>query len=127
MLSVHRTPSNAFLRQHGAAIRREGALTSSQLSTGTRISRASVDPAGLGIANRLRADTSALRVAHRNIGEATSMLQVAEDGLNDIYSALERMKELAVRARSSNSEGQMTAIRVEYSELRDEINRIVAS
>ncbi len=52
------------------------------------------------------------------------MLQVAEGATSTIGNILDRMKELAAQAASSNS-GDRTGLQNEFSTLRDEITRIV--
>ena len=73
-----------------------------RLSSGFRINSASDDAAGLGIANKLRAETRAMKQAGRNAEQANSMLQIMEGGANSIGSIVERMKELATQGASDN-------------------------
>jgi flagellin len=97
-----------------------------RLSSGFRINSAADDAAGLGIANKLRNDVRSLQQASRNAEQATAMLQVAEGATSTVASILDRMKELAAQSASSNS-GDRTALQSEFSTLRDEITRIVAT
>ena len=97
-----------------------------RLSSGFRINSAADDAAGLGIANKLRNDVRSLQQASRNAEQATAMLQVAEGATSTIGNILDRMKELAAQSASSNS-GDRTALQSEFSTLRDEITRIVAT
>ncbi|MEO8562954.1 MAG: flagellin [bacterium] len=95
-----------------------------KLSSGFRINKAADDAAGLGIANKLRADTRSLVQASRNAEQANSLLGVAEGSANTIQSILERMKELATQAGSDSVDGSgRTKIMAEYTQLRDEIQR----
>lgn len=97
-----------------------------RLSSGFRINKASDDAAGLSIANELRADARALRQASRNASQASALLQIADGALNTISNILDRMKELAAQAASDNVSGaQRTTLHAEFSDLRDEITRIV--
>src|SRR5690606_8151213 len=96
-----------------------------RLSSGFRINRAADDAAGLAIANRFRADIRSMGVAQRNIAEATSLVQIAEGAASNVESMLERMKELATQAASSNAGGQLDALGAEYTALMSEINRLV--
>jgi flagellin len=98
-----------------------------RLSTGFRINQAKDDAAGLAIANKLRADVTALRQASRNASQATSMLQVADGAAQSIGSILERMKELATQANSANIGDQATKLQAEFSELISEIDRITST
>lgn len=95
-----------------------------KLSSGFRINKAADDAAGLGIANKLRADTRSLVQASRNAEQANSLLGVAEGSANTIQSILERMKELATQAGSDSVDSSgRTKIMAEYTQLRDEIQR----
>jgi len=99
-----------------------------RLSSGFRINRAADDAAGLGIANQLRADVRALKQAGRNAEQANSLLQVAEGSAQTIQGMLERMKELGTQAASDNvSDTDRALIDAEFSELKSEMDRIVAT
>lgn len=99
-----------------------------RLSSGFRINRAADDAAGLGIANKLRADLRALKQASRNAEQSNALLQVAEGGAQQIQGILERMKELATQSVSDNvdSAGRQR-IETEFTELLGEIGRISSS
>ena len=97
-----------------------------RLSSGFRINQASDDAAGLGIANKMRADIRSLQQAGRNAEQATSLLQVAEGAAQTIQSILERMKELATQAGSDNTDDAgRGSIHSEFGKLSEEITRIV--
>ncbi len=102
-----------------------------RLSSGLRINRASDDAAGLGIANRLRADVRSLRQASNNAEQANSMLQVMEGATTQISGILERMKELATQSNSASSGADggaaKTALNAEYQQLMSELDRIVST
>ncbi|MCG8467528.1 MAG: flagellin [Gemmatimonadetes bacterium] len=99
-----------------------------RLSSGFRINRASDDAAGLGIANKIRADVGALQQASRNAEQAISLLQVAEGGAFQVEAIVERMKELASQSASDNvSDSDRLLIQAEFSELQSEITRIVST
>lgn len=97
-----------------------------KLSSGFRINKAGDDAAGLGIANKLRADTRALSQAAKNAEQANSLLAVAEGGLGTVGKILERMKELATQSASDNTDTDgRTRIQAEFVALRSEITRLV--
>src|SRR6185503_3334728 len=99
-----------------------------KLSSGFRINKAADDAAGLGIANKLRADGRALSQASRNADQTNSLLQVAEGSTSTIQSILERMKELATQAGSDTVDANGRAqIQSEFSSLRSEIDRTVST
>jgi flagellin len=97
-----------------------------KLSSGFRINRAADDAAGLGIANKLRADIRSMTQANRNAEQANSLLQIAEGATGSIQKMLERMKELATQAASDSVDADgRTRINAEFTALRSEISRTV--
>lgn len=98
-----------------------------KLSSGSRITSAKDDAAGLAIATSLRMDLSSVRAAQSNISQASSMLQVADGGLNQITDILGRMKTLAATAQSDQiSNTERGFVNTEYQNLVQEIDRIAA-
>jgi flagellin len=103
-----------------------------KLSSGFRINKSGDDAAGLGIANKLHADTRALTQASRNAEQANSMLSIADGATATVQKMLERMKELATQSASDNTDGDATtggrkAIQAEFTSLSAEITRTVSS
>jgi flagellin len=99
-----------------------------KLSSGYRLNKASDDAAGLGIANKLRADSRSLAVATRNASQATSLVQIAEGATTTIASMLDRMKELATQSASDSvTNSDRTKLNAEFVALRSEIDRITES
>jgi flagellin len=97
-----------------------------KLSSGFRINRAADDAAGLGIANKFRADSRAMTMAARNGEQANSVLQITEGAVASIQDMLERMKELATQAGSDSvDDAGRTKLNQEFVALRDEIQRTV--
>jgi flagellin len=97
-----------------------------RLSSGFRINRAADDAAGLGIANKLRADIRSLQQASRNADQAGSLLQVAEGAVQTVSSIIDRMKELATQAASDNvDDAGRGRIKSEWDALQTEIQKIV--
>lgn len=100
----------------------------SKLSSGTRVVSARDDAASMAIGARLNATTQALKTATVNVGQANSMLQIADGGMATIDDILVRMKTLAVQASSGNlSDTERGFLNDEFTELRDEIDRISSS
>lgn len=96
-----------------------------RLSSGYRINKAKDDVAGLSVANALRMEVRGLRMAQQNTAQATALLQVAEGGANKIETIIERLKELATSAASSNTDdGGRARLNAEASKLLEEIDRI---
>lgn len=99
-----------------------------KLSSGTRITTAKDDAAALSVANGLRLDVAALRAASTNVSQASSMLQVADGGFNQIGDVLTRMKTLATNAQSDQlSATERSFLNTEFTSLRSEITRIAES
>jgi len=99
-----------------------------RLSSGYRINRAADDSAGLAISQSFRADIASFRVASRNTSEASSLLQVAEGGMDQIGNMLTRLKELATQAASANvGSSERAKIDAEANQLITEIDRIANS
>ena len=99
-----------------------------RLSSGLRINSAKDDAAGLAIANRMDAQVRGMNVAIRNAGDAISLAQTAEGGLNEITNMLQRMRELAVQAANgTNSDADRTNLDAEYLALNTEITRQVGA
>ncbi|SHE63896.1 flagellin N-terminal helical region, partial [Marinitoga hydrogenitolerans DSM 16785] len=96
-----------------------------KLSSGLRINRAADDAAGLAISEKMRNQVKGLDTAVRNAQDAISMIQTAEGGMDEIHSILKRMRELAVQASTdTNTDADRVQLQNEFTELRDEINRI---
>ncbi len=96
-----------------------------KISSGTRISRASDDSAGLSIASKMHADIRSLRQANRNANDGISMVQVAEGGMNEVGSILTRFRELSIQAASDTiGDKERGFINKEMLQLRSEIDRI---
>ncbi len=97
-----------------------------RLATGQRINRAEDDSAGYTIAKKLEARVRGQAKALDNIGDAKSMLTVAEGTLNTIMEILQTMKEKTVQAANATmGTSERTAIKNELDALSDEIDDII--
>ena len=100
----------------------------SKLSSGTRVVSARDDAASLAIGSRLNATTQALKTASVNVGQANSMLQIADGSMATIDDVLVRMKTLATQSASGNlSDVERGFLDDEFQLLNDEIGRISSS
>jgi flagellin len=100
-------------------------VTMERLASGYRINRSQDDVAGLSIANKFRMEIRALRAASQNVAAAQSLLQVAEGGTQKIETIVERLKELAISAASSNTDDDGRGrINAEAQALLAEIDQI---
>jgi flagellin len=96
-----------------------------KLSSGTRITKAADDAAGLAISEKLKASVRSTDQAKRNANDGISLIQTAEGGLGEIGNILVRMRELSIQSASDtvgNSERSFTDL--EYQSLKDEVQRI---
>ena len=99
-----------------------------RISSGIRINRASDDAAGLSISEGLRSDIRALRQAVRNANDGISLINVGEGALNEQSSILIRLRELASQAATGTvGSTERQSIQLEFSALRNEIDRISAT
>ena len=104
---------------------RESESNLAKLSSGTRITKAADDAAGLAISEKLKANIRSLKQADRNANDGISMIQTAEGGLNETSSILTRMRELAIQT-SSDTVGDVERgmTNMEYQNLKQELERI---
>lgn len=98
-----------------------------RLSSGFRVNRAADDAAGLSMSMKFVADIRAMGAASRNVSQASSLLQIAEGGEDQIVAMLQRLKELATQAASANSSANLTDLNMEAQKLLSEIDRIANS
>jgi flagellin len=99
--------------------------TLSKLSSGTRITKASDDAAGLAISEKLKAQIRSNAQANRNANDGISMVQTAEGGLDEISSMLTRLRELSIQASSDTvGDTERGFTNMEYQNLKQEIERI---
>jgi flagellin len=99
-----------------------------RLSSGFRINSAADDAAGLQISNRLTAQIQGLDQAIRNANDGISLSQVAEGAMDEITTALQRIRVLAVQSQNGiNSSGDRIALQKEVSALKAEISRIATT
>ena len=97
-----------------------------RLATGKRINSAEDDAAGFVISRTLQARRKGLSAALSNVGDAKSMLAVAEGGLDSILDILETMKEKVTQAASDTlGTNERAAIEDELDALAAEIDDIV--
>ena len=99
-----------------------------KLSSGTRVVSARDDAASMAIGARLNSQVEALKTATVNVGQANSMLQIADGGMATINDVLTRMKTLAVQSASGNlSDTERGFLNDEFQALDLEITRVAAS
>ena len=108
-----------------SATNRESEGVLSKLSSGSRITKAADDAAGLAISEKMKANIRSMKQADRNANDGISMVQTAEGGLNEVSSILTRMRELAIQT-SSDTVGDVERgmTNMEYQNLKLELERI---
>lgn len=94
-----------------------------KLSTGFRINRASDDPAGLAIAEGMKATINGLGVAENNIQQAMNLLGTAEGALNAMLSQVQDFRDLGVSA-STGTVTDFTPFTTASSGIRDAVTKI---
>lgn len=99
--------------------------TLAKLSSGTRITKASDDAAGLAISEKLKARIRSTDQANRNTNDGISMVQTAEGGLDEVSSILTRLRELSVQSASDTvGDTERGFTNMEYQNLKQEVERI---
>ncbi|HEY6876405.1 MAG TPA: flagellin [Polyangiales bacterium] len=96
-----------------------------KLSSGQRINTAGDDAAGLAISEKMKSQIRSMSQAERNANDGTSLLQTAEGAMNENSGILTRMRELSMQsANGTLGDDERDALNTEFSQLRDEIDRI---
>jgi len=97
-----------------------------RLATGKRINRAEDDSAGFNIAKKLEAKVRGQAQALSNVGDAKSMLTVAEGSLGTVMDILQTMKEKTVQAANDTmGTSERDAISDQLKALSEEVTDIL--
>jgi flagellin len=108
-----------------ASSQREMQKSYAQLSSGSRITKAADDAAGLSISETLKSTIRGYQQAQRNANDGMSMVQVSEGGLSEIGNILTRLRELGVQAASDTvGDTERGFINKEVQQLKNEVQRI---
>lgn len=95
------------------------------LSSGLRINSAADDPAGLAIAERMRARIGSMRRAIQNTQDGISITQVMDGAMDEVSVMLRRGLELAIQAGNGSYGPEETrSLQGELDDLIQEIARI---
>lgn len=106
-------------------VNRSSENTLAKMSSGSRITKAADDAAGLAISEKLKANIRSTTQANRNANDGISMVQTAEGGLDEISSMLTRLRELSIQAASDTvGDTERGFTDMEYQNLKQEIERI---
>ena len=110
--------TNRVLGQNVKAVSK----STEKLSSGYKVNRAADDAAGLSISEKMRNQIRGLNQAVKNAEDGISLIQTAEGNMNEIHSILQRMGELAIKARNDiNASEDRRTIDDEIQQLKQEI------
>lgn len=124
-LTVTTNLASINARKVMTTIQREMNTSFAQLSSGSRITKAADDAAGLSISENLKSTIRGYQQAQRNSNDAISLVQVAEGGLGEISNILSRLRELGVQAASDTvSDVERGFVNKEVQQLKNEMQRI---
>ncbi len=99
-----------------------------RLASGSRINNAEDDSAGYSISQKLGARLRGQAQALSNIGDAKSMLTVAEGALNTIMDILATMKEKVIQgANDTLGSEERALVKSQLNSLSTEINSVISS
>jgi len=99
-----------------------------KLASGSRITKAADDAAGLAISEKMKASIRSIRQDIRNANDGISMIQTAEGGMNEVGNILVRFRELSIQAASDTiGDTERGFVDKEVQQLKQEIDRIAHS
>ncbi|MDX3775257.1 flagellin [Chromatiaceae bacterium AAb-1] len=102
--------------------------TFERLSSGFKINRAADDAAGLIISGTLTTQVNGLNQAIRNANDAISLVQVTEGAMDEINTALQRMRVLTIQSENGiNTADEHAALQKEFDALAAAIDSIAAN
>lgn len=97
--------------------------TINQVTTGLRIVNSGDDAAGLAIANGDRSNEAVLTQGIQNANNGLNQLQVADGGMNNISTLLDRARTLATESASGTFTGDRSVLNSEFQSVLTEVNR----
>jgi flagellin len=110
--------SNSAAKMAGVAMER--------LSTGKRINGAKDDAAGLAITTTMTSQIKGMGQGIRNANDGISFAQTADGALNEVTNMLQRIRELAVQAKSATyTDTDRTAMQSEVANLTSQISEVL--
>jgi flagellin len=124
-LQVTTNVASINAQQQLSRSQREISKSYAQLASGSRITKAADDAAGLSISETLKSTIRGYTQAQRNANDGISMVQVAEGGLGEVSNILTRLRELGVQAASDTvGDTERGFINKEVQQLIAEVDRI---
>jgi flagellin len=99
-----------------------------KLASGSRITKAADDAAGLAISEKMKSNIRSLRQDMRNANDGISMIQTAEGAMNETGNILTRFRELSIQSASDTiGDTERRFIDKEVQQLKGEVDRIAQS
>lgn len=127
IMQINRNMSAVVANNQLLGIEERLSASIERLSSGLKINRASDNPAGMAISNKMKAQIDALDQAEANAADGISVVQIADGALNEVSSILQRIRELSVQAANGiNSFDDRQSMQDEVDELVKEVDRISA-
>ncbi len=125
MTSIATNTAAIRVQYHGIKNTKIETEAFARLSSGSRITDASDDAAGLFIASRMKAQISGLERAVQNSFDGVSLVNSAEANLNEIRNMVLRMREIAVQmANGIYTDTDRSFAQIEIDQLLQQIDLI---
>ena len=103
-----------------------GGMQASMRRLSTGVISNTDDPAGIGISERMRAQTKGVAMARQNTENGISLVQTADSWLQKVNDQLSRMKALSIEAKGIMSGTDKANVQTEFKALQEEITRITS-
>lgn len=102
-------------------------MQSSMNHLATGVKNVADDPAGIGISERMRAQSSGTAMARNNVDNGISMIQTADAWLQKVNDMLNRMGELAIESNDgTKTSTDRDNVQTEFKQMQNEIVRITS-
>ena len=125
MTSIATNTAAIRVQYHGIKNTKIETEAFARLSSGSRITDASDDAAGLFVASRMKAQISGLERAVQNSFDGVSLVNSAEANLNEIRNMVLRMREIAVQmANGIYTDTDRSFAQIEIDQLLQQIDLI---
>ena len=123
MISIQ-TNVNSLMSQNSLRVNSNfQGTTIQQLSSGYRINSSADDAAGLAVANQFRSNVAQLTQGVLNANNGISTLQIADGGMSNISTMLDRLQTLATESASQTFTGNRNTVNNEFQKVLGEIDR----
>ncbi|PUE43773.1 flagellin [Limnohabitans sp. Hippo3] len=100
------------------------AKAAERISTGFRINSASDDPAGLGVANKLKIQVGSFSKVVDNLSQGAGIVQVVDDSLSQMVDALTSMRVAAVASEGTLSTANRAMYQTQIDEYLDALDSV---